>query len=129
MTVNAMGRPTRATLYLGLWVNGKSEQKARLLARLIIERADIPPESLDVEAFDDDRQMWKLAGSCALPMRPTDALWTALQIVGRLAKRANLSPPQLFNDNHWEVDGYGTEKELSHPGLIFLTLSARSDTT
>jgi hypothetical protein len=115
-----------ARLYLNLWVNVKSEQKARLLTRRIIERADIPPDSLDVAVFDEDRQLWKLAGSCALPVRPADGVWTALQIVGRLAKRANLSPPQLFNDNHWAVDGYTTEKELAQPGLVFLTFSARS---
>lgn len=118
--------PVGASLFIDVWVNAASKDKARVLAGRVAERAQVPPEAFEIAGFDGARKLWKLTGVVELPSSAAEGALAALRIVGRLARSVSLSGPQLLDGGHWSLEGHAVEVELSVPGSSFLSFSARS---
>lgn len=115
-----------ASLFIDVWVNAKSKDKARVLAGRVAERAQVPPRAFEIAGFDGARKLWKLTGVVELPSSAAEGALTALRIVGRLARFTSVSNPQLLDGGHWSLDGHAVEAELYVPGTSFISFSARS---
>jgi hypothetical protein len=118
--------PAGASLFIDLWVNAKSEDKARVLAGRVAERGQVPAEAFQVAGFDGTRELWKLTGVVELPSSAPEGAWAALRIAGRLARSVSVSGPQILDGGQWSLEGHAVEAELIEPGLSFISFSARS---
>ncbi len=113
-------------MFIDVWVNAASKDKARVLAGRVAERGQVPPEAFEVACFDGSRELWKLTGGVELPSSAAEGALAALRIVGRLARSMSVSGPRVLDGGHWSLEGHAGEAELSVAGSTFLSFSARS---